>query len=103
MKSGSRDSNHGTVPYSCVYRFKLNHSNSRLQESEKSIDRGGLFVCTHEICSASNPFYEAFNKLLCRNGFDAFVEDLREQFCADGKGRPGIPPGVYFRMLTVGV
>ncbi len=59
-------------------------------------------MCTHEICSASNPFYEAFNKLLCRNGFDAFVEDLRNQFCADGKGRSGIPPGVYFRMLLVG-
>ncbi len=68
----------------------------------KKCRQGELFFCTHEIRSSSNPFYEAFNKLLCKNGFDAFVEDLYEPFYADGTGRPRIPPGVYFRMLLVG-
>ena len=59
-------------------------------------------MCAHEISSSSNPFYEAFNKMLSKNGFDAYVEELCAPFYADGKGRPDIPPGVYFRMLLVG-
>jgi IS5 family transposase len=34
--------------------------------------------------------------------FDPFVEDLCRPYYADGIGRPGLPPGVYFRMLFVG-
>ncbi len=68
----------------------------------KECRQGELFLCAHEISSSSNSFYEAFNKMLSKNGFDAYVEELCEPFYADGKGRPGIPPGVYFRMLLVG-
>ena len=46
-------------------------------------------------------FYERLNRLLADAGFDRFVEDLAEPYYASG-GRPGIAPGVYFRMLFVG-
>ena len=35
-------------------------------------------------------------------GFDAFAEDTCRAFYAHRRGRPSIPPGVYFRMLLVG-
>ena len=35
-------------------------------------------------------------------GFDEFVEKLCEPYYHDTLGRPGIPPGIYFRMLLVG-
>ena len=46
-------------------------------------------------------FYERLNGLLAESGFDPFVENLVAPYYAD-KGRPGIAPGVYFRMLFVG-
>ncbi len=46
-------------------------------------------------------FYAAFDELLEENGFDAFVEDLCRSSYAS-VGRPGLPPGVYFRMMMVG-
>ena len=51
--------------------------------------------------SPGHPFYEKLNRLLSEAEFDLFVEKL----CADSysdRGRPSIPPGVYFRMLFVG-
>ena len=52
--------------------------------------------------SPGHPFYQALNRLLDEADFDRFVEDLCEPHYADGVGRPGIPPGVYFRMLLAG-
>ena len=49
-----------------------------------------------------HPFYQRLNALLDEAGFDLFVEDLCRPYYADGVGRPGIPPGVYFRMLFLG-
>lgn len=46
-------------------------------------------------------FYRKLNELLAEAGFDRFVEGLCESYYAKA-GRPGIPPGVYFRMLLVG-
>lgn len=51
--------------------------------------------------SRGHVFCQKLNELLAENGFDAWVEDLCRPPYAD-KGRPGIPPGVYFRMLLVG-
>jgi transposase len=48
-----------------------------------------------------HPFYAKLNQVLAGAGFDRFVEGRCEKFYAD-KGRPGIPPGVYFRMLFIG-
>ena len=49
-----------------------------------------------------HPFYQRLNQLLAGHGFDAFAEGLCRKFYHDSLGRPGIPPGVYFRMLLVG-
>lgn len=52
--------------------------------------------------SPGHPFYEKLNRLLGEAKFDEYVEALCRAYYADGVGRPGIPPGVYFRMLFVG-
>jgi len=52
--------------------------------------------------SPGHPFYEKLNRLLAETGFDEYVEKLCRPCYAEGVGRPGIPPGVYFRMLFVG-
>ena len=47
-------------------------------------------------------FYQKLNQLLEEHGFDRFVENLCAPCYHDRLGRPGIPPGVYFRMVFVG-
>ena len=49
-----------------------------------------------------SPFYARLNAVLRDSGFDRWAEDRCESFYADRSGRPGIPPGVYFRMLMIG-
>ena len=62
-----------------------------------------LFIPTHRLAkSPGHPFYEMLNEVLSREGFDEFVEGLCEPFYAERRGRPSIPPGVYFRMLMIG-
>ena len=61
-----------------------------------------LFVAASEIRALGNPFYRALNRLLEEHGFDEFAEETCREFYAQKRGRPGIPPGVYFRMLMVG-
>jgi len=48
-----------------------------------------------------HPFYRKLNEVLAEAGFDRWVEGLCKEHYAK-IGRPGIPPGVYFRMLLVG-
>ena len=52
--------------------------------------------------SPGHPFYARLNQLLAENGFDALVERLCAPYYAETMGRPGVPPGVFFRMLFVG-
>lgn len=62
-----------------------------------------LFVVSEEMAgSPGHPFYDKLNQVLAEGGFDAWVEDECAVHYAAGKGRPGIPPGVYFRMLLIG-
>ena len=62
-----------------------------------------LWVATGDLARAPrHVFYERLNGLLAEAGFDSFLETLCEPYYATGRGRPGIPPGVYFRMLLVG-
>lgn len=49
-----------------------------------------------------HPFYARLNKVLAAAGFDRFVEDRCAKFYASEVGRPGVAPGVYFRMLLIG-
>ena len=52
--------------------------------------------------SPGHPFYERLNKLLREADFDATLEALCAPHYSKRRGRPSIPPGVYFRMLLVG-
>ena len=52
--------------------------------------------------SEGHVFYRKLNELLSKANFDEFVETLCQPHYHDTQGRPGIPPGVYFRMLLVG-
>ena len=62
-----------------------------------------LFVMADKLPrSPGHVFYQKLNQLLLEAGFDAWVEKLCEPCYADGRGRPGVPPGTYFRMLLVG-
>ena len=49
-----------------------------------------------------DPFYQKLNGLLAEAGFDDWVESRCREYYADKRGRPGIPPGTYFRMLLIG-
>jgi transposase len=51
---------------------------------------------------AGHPFYQRLNQLLAAHDFDRFVEGKCRRFYAAVMGRPGLPPGVYFRLLLVG-
>jgi transposase len=61
-----------------------------------------LFIPTAKLATGpGHPFYIKVNEVLAEAGFDDFVEQLCAKYYKDG-GRPGIPPGIYFRMLFVG-
>jgi len=61
-----------------------------------------LWIPTQNLPQAPrHVFYETLNRLLAEADFDRRVEDLCEPYYADG-GRPGIAPGVFFRMLLIG-
>jgi transposase len=69
--------------------------------------RGGerqeeLWIPTASVARGpGHPFYDQLNKLLGEAEFDRRVEERCRTFYAE-QGRPGIPPGVYFRMLLIG-
>jgi len=70
------------------------------RESEQQQD---LFITPDKLPrSPGHVFYEKLNGVLNAAGFDRWVEKLCEPHYVRGQGRPGIPPGVYFRMLLVG-
>jgi transposase len=54
--------------------------------------------------SPGHPFYQALNRLLAQAGFDRWLEKRCQPYyeASGTRGRPSIPPGVYFRMLLVG-
>ena len=61
-----------------------------------------MWVATQDLPrSAAHPFYVRLNQILDEHDFDGFVEGLCARFYAD-EGRPGLPPGRYFRLLLIG-
>jgi len=52
--------------------------------------------------SQGHVFYRKLNEVLAAAEFDRTVESICRPYYHDYIGRPGIPPGVYFRMLLVG-
>jgi len=62
-----------------------------------------LWIATSRIARApGHPFYVRLNRALAAAGFDRFAEERCARFYADGVGRRGIAPGIYFRMLMIG-
>jgi transposase len=62
-----------------------------------------LWIPTSEIPKPpAHPFYKQLNSILNQHGFDGFVEKLCAKFYAPQMGRPGLIPGVYFRLLLIG-
>jgi transposase len=62
-----------------------------------------LWVATAALARpASHPFYDRLNRLLDECQFDEFVERVCKPFYAKTLGRPGLAPGIYFRLLMVG-
>ena len=62
-----------------------------------------MWVATTDLpTAASHPFYTRLNQLLREHGFDDFVEAQCAAFYAKTMGRPGLPPGIYFRLLLIG-
>jgi transposase len=61
-----------------------------------------MWVATQDLPrSAAHPFYTRLNQILDQQDFDGYVEGLCERFYAED-GRPGLPPGRYFRLLLIG-
>ena len=61
-----------------------------------------MWVATQDLPrSAAHPFYARLNQILDQHDFDRYVEGLCERFYA-ANGRPGLPPGRYFRLLLIG-
>jgi transposase len=61
-----------------------------------------MWVATQDLPrSAAHPFYTRLNQILDTADFDGYVEPLCQPFYAKD-GRPGLPPGRYFRLLLLG-
>jgi transposase len=64
--------------------------------------QASMWVATQDLPrSTAHPFYARLNQIFDQHDFDGFVEGLCEQFYA-AEGRPGLPPGRYFRLLLIG-
>ena len=69
---------------------------------KRSPKQDEMFIPANQVVSGpGHPFYAKLNQVLARAGFDDFVENLCAPYYKEG-GRPGIPPGVYFRMVLIG-
>ena len=70
---------------------------------KKRVRQEGLWTPTAALpVSASHPFYQRLNQILDEKKFDEYVEAICEEFYAGEVGRPGLSPGIYFRLLMVG-
>jgi hypothetical protein len=49
--------------------------------------------------AASHSFYTRLNQLFREHGFGDFAEAQCAMFYPETIGRPGLPPGIYFRLL----
>lgn len=73
------------------------------QGRRQEVRQQEMWVATTELPkSEGHVFYRKLNDLLAKAGFDPFVENLCKPHYHATIGRPGIPVGVYFRMLLVG-
>jgi transposase len=69
----------------------------------KRVRQEGLWTPTAALpVGASHPFYQRLNRILDEKKFDEYVEAICEDFYGGEVGRPGLSPGIYFRLLMVG-
>lgn len=69
----------------------------------RETDQPPLWIAASDLpASPAHPFYARLNAVLDTHDFDRFVEDQCRRFYAAVMGRPGLPPGQYFRLLLVG-
>lgn len=71
--------------------------------SQESSNQPGFWVSTEKLARGpSSPFYAKLNEILREEQFDGYLRERCAEYYAEKMGRPGIPPGVYFRMLLIG-
>jgi transposase len=62
-----------------------------------------MWVATQDLPrSTAHPFYTRLNQIFDKHDFDGYVEWLSRNSTLRRSGRPGLPPGRYFRLLLVG-
>jgi transposase len=84
-----------------IVRTTLSHM--AMGKRRRRAKQASMWVATQDLPrSAAHPFYTRLNQILDRADFDTYVEALCQPFYADDVGRPGVPPGRYFRMLLLG-
>jgi len=70
---------------------------------KRKLRQQSIWIATEDLPkSASHPFYMQLNRILERNGFDDYVEELCSAFYAPTMRRPSLTPGRYFRFLMLG-
>jgi transposase len=76
----------------------------RMAMGKRKRDRlPAMWVTTTDLpTAASHPFYRRLNQLLREHRFDDFAEAQCAGSYARTMGRPGLPPGIYFRLLLIG-
>src|SRR5215210_1881814 len=75
----------------------------RMSMGTRETDQSPLWIAASDLpASPGHPFYARLNAVLDAHGFDRFVEGQCRRFYAKTMGRPGLPPGQYFRLLLVG-
>ena len=81
----------------------LSYTLSMAMGKRKRARQSTMWVATADLpTAASHPFYARLNQLLREQGFDDFAESQCAEFYADTIGRPGLAPGIYFRLLLIG-
>jgi hypothetical protein len=82
----------------------MSYYTSPMSMGKRKRDRQpAMWVTTTDLpTAASHPFYRQLNQLLREHGFDDFVEAQCAGVYAETMGRPGLPPGIYFRLLLIG-
>jgi transposase len=72
-------------------------------QTTATCEQASMWVATEDLPrSAAHPFYRRLNQIFDQDDFDGYVEGLCQRFYADEVGRPGLPPGRYFRLLLIG-
>jgi transposase len=70
---------------------------------ERRRKQQSLWVATADLPrSDGHPFYARLNEFLDQQKFDEFCEGQCARFYARKVGRPGLMPGIYFRLLMLG-